>query len=95
MFDAPSLFWVKLDQRNFNYQNMIPSTQEAFWPATGYNHQLPLPRDPGSPSQNGFMEPKYLDKEVMENTPIIIWQGAYSAISAHEIIFSLYELSVP
>ena len=29
------------------------------------------------------MEPKYLDKEVMENTPIIIWHSAYSAISDH------------
>ena len=34
-----------------------------------------VPRDPGSPSENGSMEPKYLAFRRWLYTPIIIWQG--------------------
>ena len=33
------------------------------------------PRDPGSPSENSFMEPKYLAFRRWLYTPIILWQG--------------------
>ena len=37
---------------------------------------LYIPRDPGSPSENGFMEPKYYAFRMWLDTPIIIiWQS--------------------
>ena len=34
-----------------------------------------LCRDPGSPSENGFMEPKYLPEKVISYIPVIIWRS--------------------
>ena len=50
------------------------------------------PTDPGSPSENGFMEPKYLSVlEVIEDTPIIIWrsvsQDSYRVITNISLFF--------
>ena len=52
-----------------------------------------FPRDPGSPFENGFREPKYLSFRRWLYTPIIIWEGDWILRDYINMYLYIYSLS--
>ena len=51
---------------------------------SSWREQVSSPRDPGSPSEYGFMEPKYLAEEVIIHPLLIIWRSVIGSLGIYK-----------